>query len=436
MLIEFSVENYKCFATKQTLNLRPDPDIHALDENLIRTGLTQENGEELVLLPTVAIYGANASGKSNLLEAIYPAVFLDDQTYSSTHKLKNLTTGSFFNNNEETNVSFSQVYNERDALNLEGFLCTTCKLSVSNDYPVKSPAAQVVSFTNSSNEDIEKNYLFTGSGGSVSAHVSLFKTEHSNKTILKTLDSQKKSGFFNERKAYEEDKAFTYFCRTYYFLNDILKQSLPNEIGVFESKHDEPIPLMATLDDPERKEKLKQLLRKADFNIEDITAHKAQSGKNKTLYTLEFKIKGQEETLWYNDQSEGTKRFLLMMPTIVHVLETGAILLADELEQHLHPDLCKAIVELFNNRETNPHGSQLIFTTHNLDFMDLNLMRPDQLYFINKDEETGASELYRASDYDMDWNNDEKWSDPAITIQRLYDMGSFSAKPVMWGGLS
>ena len=70
MLIEFSVENYKCFATQQTLNMRPDPEIQSLDENLIRTGLTQENGVELVLLPTVAIYGANASGKSNLLEAI------------------------------------------------------------------------------------------------------------------------------------------------------------------------------------------------------------------------------------------------------------------------------------------------------------------------------------------------------------------------------
>jgi AAA15 family ATPase/GTPase len=424
MLIEFSVENYKCFATQQTLNMRPDLDIHALDENLIRTGLTQENGEELVLLPTVAIYGANASGKSNLLEAIYPAVFLDDQSYSSTHKLKNLTSGSFFNNNEETNVSFSQVYTERNTLNPEDFFCTTCKLSASNDYPAKSPAAQVVS----SNEDIEKNYWFAGSGVYVSAHVSLFKTEHSNKTILKTSDSQKKSGFFNERKIYEEDKAFTYFCRTYYFLNDILKQSLPNEIGVFESKHDEPIPLMATLDDPERKEKLKQLLRKADFNIEDITAHKAQSGKNKTLYTLEFKIKGQEETLWYNDQSEGTKRFLLMMPTIVHVLETGAILLADELEQHLHPDLCKEVVKLFNNPETNPHGSQLILTTHNQDLMNSKLMRPDQIYFINKDDKTGASTLCRASDFKkIDWNNRK------YKVDSLYNDGVFDAKPHTYG---
>ena len=397
MLIEFSVENYKCFATKQTLNLRPDPEIHALDENLIRTGLTQENGEELVLLPTVAIYGANASGKSNLLEILFPTCSID-------RKMPPLAI-KFFANTEDGFSESNQVFllaepGGPDGEEPEKFFIDTCS------YTAKP-------YLNTRLHSIE-------GGGLLGEAVYCI---HNGEVI---------SGF---NSPLYNSNGPTYM-RTYYFLNDILNQSEANAEGVFESKHDEPIPLMATLDDPERKEKLKQLLRKADFNIEDITVHKAQSGKNKTLYTLEFKIKGQEETLWYNDQSDGTKRFLLMMPIIVHVLETGAILLADELEQHLHPDLCKAIVELFNSRETNPHGSQLIFTTHNLDFMDLNLMRPDQLYFINKDEETGASELYRASDYDMDWNDDDKWSDPAITIQRLYDMGSFSAKPSLWGGLS
>ncbi len=392
MLIEFSVENYKCFATKQTLNLRPDPDIHALDENLIRTGLTQENGKELELLPTVAIYGANASGKSNLLESLN---LIAPQYREDRHKV-NIPNTTFFNNTNGIQFKITECVKKLDlTINSEVFHC-----EASNFYIFRQ-AYNGLHF-----RQVEPTEYKNLQG----VLLGVFRSD------FPVIDS--------------------HYFRKYYLLNEIVEQSEPNKQGVFESKHDEPIPLMATLDEPERKEKLKQLLRKADFNIEDIAVHKAQSGKNKTLYTLEFKIKGQEETLWYNDQSEGTKRFLLMMPTIVHVLETGAILLADELEQHLHPDLCKAIVELFNSRETNPHGSQLIFTTHNLEFMDLNLMRPDQLYFINKDEETGASELYRASDYDMDWNDDDKWSDPAITIQRLYDMGSFSAKPSLWGGLS
>ena len=396
MLIEFSVENYKCFATQQTLNMRPDPDIHALDENLIRTGLTQENGKELELLPTVAIYGANASGKSNLLTGLFRTSKLPILSDSALFE-------SFFMNRKNSTYSLNQFYIFKDSNKPVSFKMQTKIESDNSDSRKKS---------------------------------GVFYSIDSEKTNIEHYVITDKQAYNSIQQTYSSNYHGFSYSRPYYFLNEILDQSLPNERGVFESRHDEPIPLMATLDEPERKAKLKQLLRKADFNIEDITAHKAQSGKNKTLYTLEFKIKGQEETLWYNDQSEGTKRFLLMMPTIVHVLETGAILLADELEQHLHPDLCKAIVELFNSRETNPHGSQLIFTTHNLELMDLNRMRPDQIYFINKDEETGASELYRASDYDMDWNNDEKWSNPAITIQLLYEMGRFSAHPKLWGGLA
>ena len=112
------------------------------------------------------------------------------------------------------------------------------------------------------------------------------------------------------------------------------------------------------------------------------------------------------------------------MPTIVHVLETGAVLLADELEAHLHPDLCRAIIELFNNPETNPKGSQLIFTTHNQDFMASSLMRPDQIYFVNKDQSTGASEVYRASDFE-----DFDWLDMDLTVKKAYHYGLLGSSP-------
>ncbi len=411
MLIEFSVENYKCFATQQTLNMRPDPDIQSLDENLIRTGLTQENGEELILLPTVAIYGANASGKSNLLEAF----FASKNEGSLGGKLLKTT---FFNNNFTINCNLTELTLFVSADDLPkpnkifdgklNYQPSICEFSPKVDSVTTIEGIQDWLLV----EDFNIQPLCMKNDKALHEHFGFKNIYYWNS---------------NSRGNYKGNV----YHRFVYFLNDILDQSLPNSKGVFESKHDEPIPLMATLDDPERKEKLKQLLRKADFNIEDITVHKAQSGKNKTLYTLEFKIRGQEETLWYNDQSEGTKRFLLMMPTIVHVLETGAILLADELEQHLHPDLCKAIVELFNSRETNPHGSQLIFTTHNFEWMDAGMMRPDQVYFINKDEETGASDLYRASDFGEAEGID--WQDPKTEILPLYEMGTFSATPKIWG---
>jgi len=79
---------------------------------------------------------------------------------------------------------------------------------------------------------------------------------------------------------------------------------------------------------------------------------------------------------------------------------------------------------LFNNPETNPKGSQLIFTTHNQDFMASSLMRPDQIYFVNKDQSTGASEVYRASDFeDFDWNSE------TLTVRKAYHYGLLGSSP-------
>ena len=244
-------------------------------------------------------------------------------------------------------------------------------------------------------------------------------------TYLNDLQDKKLQGFDNliqifsdQTNETEEKKA-----RFYYFADEILENSKPDERGWFWLKDVNHHPLIKALLDPVQKKKLEKLLEKADFNISHIELESKNDGVE-TVYFLTFKIKGQTRSLPYRNQSEGTKQFLLIMPTIVHVLETGAVLLADELEAHLHPDLCRAIIELFNNPETNPKGSQLIFTTHNQDFMAPNLMRPDQIYFVNKDQSTGASEVYRASDFeDFDWANYE------VKVREFYEEGLLGANP-------
>jgi uncharacterized protein len=361
MLIEFSVENFKCFAEKQTLDMRPDPDITSLDENLIRTGLLDEAGVELVLLPSVAIYGANASGKSSLLEALH--------SISYVHTSKLILGETFFFNEKETTLFLTQVYSEKNFTNyhyqsIKGFDDGTTVLTVKRIRPIEDKQTYF--------SDLQNNKL-----DGFDNLIQIF-SDQTNRT--------------------EEKKA-----RFYYFAEEILENSKPDERGWFWLKDANHHPLIKALLDPDQKTKLEKLLEKADFNISHVELESKNDGVE-TVYFLTFKIKGQTKPLPFRNQSEGTKKFLLIMPTIVHVLETGAVLLADELEAHLHPDLCRAIIELFNNPETNPKGSQLIFTTHNQDFMAPNLMRPDQIYFVNKDLATGASEVYRASsDKTIDW---------------------------------
>ena len=90
-----------------------------------------------------------------------------------------------------------------------------------------------------------------------------------------------------------------------------------------------------------------------------------------------------------------------MIPAVVFTLERGALLIIDELEQSLHPMLARKIVELFNDRATNPKNAQLLFTTHDTHLLGTvagdPILRRDQVWFTEKDD--GATRLYPLTDY-------------------------------------
>lgn len=99
------------------------------------------------------------------------------------------------------------------------------------------------------------------------------------------------------------------------------------------------------------------------------------------------------------EESEGTKKFYSLIGPALKALEDGSLLLIDELEAKLHPNLCKIIVILFNSAEINTNNAQLIFTTHNILLLNNKTFRRDQIYFADKNK-YGESDLYALSDYD------------------------------------
>uniref|UniRef100_E6PX25 ATPase AAA-type core domain-containing protein n=1 Tax=mine drainage metagenome TaxID=410659 RepID=E6PX25_9ZZZZ len=105
------------------------------------------------------------------------------------------------------------------------------------------------------------------------------------------------------------------------------------------------------------------------------------------MYPLPFEV-----------QSGGTIAFFGMLGPILNELETGSILLIDELESSLHPNLARYILKMFNDPLLNPKGAQLIFTTHNPSLLDLDLLRRDQIWIAEKDG-VGASEFKALSDF-------------------------------------
>ena len=152
-------------------------------------------------------------------------------------------------------------------------------------------------------------------------------------------------------------------------------------------------------------EELKNALSQFIHLLSDTTSdseNKLRMGEVKAISQHIGKNKKGESglfTLGLDDESDGTRRLMFLAPAIESVLNNGGLLIVDEIERELHPMLVDFIVAKFQSKETNKTGAQLIFTTHNTELMNMELLRKDQFYFVDKDNEDGVSELYSISDF-------------------------------------
>lgn len=105
-------------------------------------------------------------------------------------------------------------------------------------------------------------------------------------------------------------------------------------------------------------------------------------------------------------ESYGTIRFINLFPFLVDVLQHGGTLVADELDASIHPMAIMSLINVFHDDEINIHGAQLIFNTHNPIFLNKNVLRRDEIKFVNRDEDTGTSELYSLADFDAKNDNE------------------------------
>ena len=98
-------------------------------------------------------------------------------------------------------------------------------------------------------------------------------------------------------------------------------------------------------------------------------------------------------------ESFGTIRFINLFPLVIRALQTGATLVVDEFDASIHPIALMNILNLFHNDEININHAQLIFNTHNPIFLNSNLLRRDEIKFVERDPETHISTLFALSDF-------------------------------------
>jgi AAA15 family ATPase/GTPase len=449
MLIEFSVQNYKSFKDKAILDFRAAQNLNAphLEYPLIKTGVYEEEGKELTLLPAIALYGANASGKSNLIEAISDfddlvARGIPIKNESATERGMQLT---HFVADKTHKCSFSvkllcdkTLYRYEVIVDLKKNLIFSEELSFFNKSLSKDknrPNDYLPVFTRSSNGKVRFIETHHSSAKNTQGTLEYTKEElrdltdflPPNRTLISMVEQ--KIGLLEKNV---HIKSFFQSLAMLKFPSRRVENTFAMTSEGFKPFVSASSPLVKVLGKPKLKKKLLELLKQADFSLCDIKLEKASDTSKD--YFLRFKIttplednKTKTWTLQLKDQSKGTQVFLSLIAGYLYCIEEKKpfVFIVDELEQHLHPVLSKEFIKLLIG---NNGKGQLFFTSHEVGFMEKALLRPDQCCFVEKDKKTNASHFYRATDFKrIDWN-DHKYQ-----VKPLYEDGVFGARPRVYG---
>jgi AAA15 family ATPase/GTPase len=168
-------------------------------------------------------------------------------------------------------------------------------------------------------------------------------------------------------------------------------------------------------DDSDLKELPEFILEKIkEDGMSTIKTEHIQYNKDDTFYKM--------KTFDLSFESDGTQKLLALAAPILDTLESGNVLIIDELDNSLHTELVEAIIKLFNSSETNPNNAQLIFTTHDTNLLNQDLFRRDQIWFAQKSV-LGQSELYSLVEYGKGKTRDD------LVLEKNYLDGKFGATP-------
>lgn len=384
MLIEFSFSNYRSFRGKNTLSL----------ESLKK---------KKRLLPLVAIYGKNGGGKSNLIRAFWLAVKFICNAQMTQGAGAPVPVDPFKLNDysTETPTSFEFIYKYKGIKYIYGFSAT--KEKICEEYLYHYPKgfrAQVFKRTGQEFSFIQDKAFKQLISKAVAENQLYFSVAN---TMNESVCAEAMK-FFTESIVFSREfEDLPGQIRLNYHNNNVLKSmkqyAQRADVGItdmkFEMKNteidvDDTIPEDAP---PELSRALKSFVSALSDNSQvkiqrnEIKARTYHTGISKNGEISQYE-------LGLEDESDGTLRLMALAAAIDRTIDNGGIFVADELEKGLHPLLTEYIVNKFQNSEINKNNAQLIFTTHDTEIMRQHFLDADQFYFVDKDRQTGESELY------------------------------------------
>ncbi|EUB37144.1 ATP/GTP-binding protein [Fusobacterium sp. CM1] len=383
MLLQFCFSNYRSFEGEGILDMR------ASGSNELSSHVRNNLNERV--LPVTAIYGANASGKSSVFEAfqfmalcVLESLSFSDDDKKNPYKLK---VDSFkFSKSREKPSEFEINYIDKKGKKelyynygfkidnsgiLEEYLTSNTKTGVKRNedytYIFKRERNQKL-YLDSSIEKFRENL-----------EISLKE-----KTLLVSLGAKLNIDEFIRVRTWFINTEVINFSNSLY--GALLENILPNNIIESEEVRKNLVSFINSFDDSI-----------INIEVEKISAIDENDKDNYRVFTIHKSDKGTSTArISMNEESSGTKKMFSLYQTLLDVLEKGGVFFADELDIKLHPLLMRNILLTFTDKEKNSNNAQLIFTTHNTIYMDMDLLRRDEIWFVEKDK--GVSNLYSLDD--------------------------------------
>jgi len=416
MLLEFTVGNFLSFKESVTLSLESGA-ITDFPENTFRKG-------KYSLLKSIVIYGANASGKSNLIHAISQMrnIVKTSAKMSSSDIFD--VTPFLLNTGTEGKASFFEILFLLDDLRYRyGFEITPEKVHTEWLYQAKAQAEKPLFIRDG--DTIEVSAKFPEGKN-------LAEKTRSNALFLAVCDqfngaiSGKIMGWFTFFNTISGLSHENYRFVTSRLLSDekcrpaMLAFLDKLDLGFDEVRVEEEEFSPEKL--PEGMSLAMRLRLSSDLKGSKRLIFKARHD----VYDLGGQKTGQREFDLDTQESSGTNKVFDLLGPFFDTLLEGRVLVVDELDAKLHPLLTRALVSLFNNPETNPKNAQLIFATHDTNLLNYGHFRRDQIYFVEKDRQ-GATELYSLLEYKENGNTVRK----DRSFESDYVQGRYGAIPYL-----
>lgn len=381
MIKSFTIENFRSIKEEQLLDLTA-----AKNKELHKENAVLLDGKKFAVLKSIGIFGANASGKSNILLAFDALRYMIAK--SSNWKLDEpIRCYEPFKLDKETRTAPCKFEIE---FILDDNLLYIYKVEFTKDsiiheslkfYPTTQKATL---FSRIIDENGEQKITY---GSRLKGKVKRVPCLKNNLYLSKAANTEGAPEILKDIYRYFKNKVISLSPNTNLEAINLLKD---------ENRRNTIAALLACADTGITGVQLKE----QDVNIdnlqlpadlpEPIKMHIVEENKYKPVFFHHDKI---DCELSLQEESRGTRRLFELSPLLLLGLQNGNIIIIDEIDSSLHPHISKLLIELFHDPQVNRNNAQLIFTTHDMTLMNSEFMRRDQIVLTEKNE-NGETELF------------------------------------------